>query len=98
MCIMYNNQPLECVQSFKYLGLEAPSNHRWNECVTHRLEAGKRAYYAFENTCNHGEINRWVLKKYLSDTLVTLVFLYGVEVCGSIPKSTLKESYKVSTC
>ena len=49
-CIIYNNEPLECVESFKYLGLEVPSNHRWNECATRRLEAGKRAYYAFENT------------------------------------------------
>ena len=34
----------------------------------------------------------WVLKKYLFDTLVTPVLLYGMEVWGgSIPKSTLKE-------
>ena len=25
-CIMYNIEPLECVESFKYLGLEVPSN------------------------------------------------------------------------
>ena len=55
------------------------------------LEVGKRAYYAFENTCNHGDIKCWVLKKYLFDTLVTPVLLYGVEVWGgSIPKSTWK--------
>ena len=90
-CIMYNNEPLECVESFKYLGLEVPSNHRWNECATRRLEAGKRAYYAFENTCNLGDIKCWVLKKYLFNTLVTPVLLYGVEVWGgSIPKSTWK--------
>ena len=28
-CIMYNNEPLECMESFKYLGLEFPSSHRW---------------------------------------------------------------------
>ena len=55
-CIMYNNEPLECVESFKYLGLEVPSNHRWNECATRRLKGGKRTYYAFENTCNRGGI------------------------------------------
>ena len=27
-CIMYNNEPLKCVESFKYLGLEVPSNHK----------------------------------------------------------------------
>ena len=57
-----------------------------------RLEAGKRAYYAFENMCNAGEIKCWALKKYLFDTLVTPVLLYGVEVWGgSIAKSTWQE-------
>ena len=39
---MYNNEPLERVGSFKYLGLEFPSNHRRNEYVTCHLDAGKR--------------------------------------------------------
>ena len=34
-CIVYNNEPLEIVDCFKYFGLEVPSNHRWNECATH---------------------------------------------------------------
>ena len=56
-CKMYNNEPLESVESFKYLALEVPSNHRWNEtCVNRRFEVGKRAYYAFGNICNGGEI------------------------------------------
>ena len=46
----------EIVESFKYLGLEVPSKHRWNEYVTNHLERGKRIYYAFENICNDGEI------------------------------------------
>ncbi|RYA37889.1 hypothetical protein DD603_24155, partial [Enterobacter cloacae complex sp. 2DZ2F2B] len=91
-CIVYNNETLEVVESFKYLGLEVPSNHKWKDCAMRRLEAGKRAYYAFENMCNAGEIKCWALKKYLFDTLVTPVLLYGVEVWGgSIGKSTWKE-------
>ena len=39
---------------------------------------GKRAYCAFENTCNHGEIKWWVLQKYLFITLMTPVLLYEV--------------------
>ena len=58
---------------------------------THHLEVGK-SFYAFGNTCNHGEIKCWVLKKCCFDTLVTLVFLDGVEAWDSIiPKSTRKE-------
>ncbi|MCO5587893.1 hypothetical protein L7F22_041845 [Adiantum nelumboides] len=91
-CIVYNNETLEVVESFKYLGLEVPSNHKWHECAMRRLEVGKRAYYAFENMCNAGNIKCWVLKKYLFDALVTPVLLYGIEVWGgSISKSTWKE-------
>ena len=32
-CIVYNNEPLEVVESFKYLGLEIPHNHKWNNCA-----------------------------------------------------------------
>ena len=45
-CIMYNKEPLEVVESFKYLGLEVPANHKWKDCAMQRLEAGKRTYYA----------------------------------------------------
>ena len=43
-CIMYNSESLECVESFKYLDLEVPSHHRCNECETHHVEEGNRAY------------------------------------------------------
>ena len=91
-CIVYSNEPLEVVDRFKYLGLEVPSNHKWHECAMRRLEARKMAYYAFENMCHQGDIKCWVLKKYLFDTLVTPVLLYGVEVWGgSISNSSWKE-------
>ena len=74
-CIVYNNEPLEVVESFKYLRLEIPHNHKWNKCAMQRLEAGKGAYYTFENKCNAEEIKCWALKKYLFNALVTLVLL-----------------------
>ena len=61
------------MESFKYLDLEILSNHIWDECATNHLEVGKGAYYAFENTCNHGEIKCLVLKKYLFGALVKLL-------------------------
>ncbi|MCO5560476.1 hypothetical protein L7F22_014091 [Adiantum nelumboides] len=91
-CIVYNKEPLEVVESFKYLGLEVLINHKWKDCAMRRLEVGKRAYYAFDNMCNKREIKCWAHKKYLSDTLVTPALLYRVEVWGgSISKSTWKE-------
>mgnify|MGYP000356056005 CR=1 FL=1 len=37
-CIIYSNEPLEIVESFKYLGLEVLSNHRRNVFVTSCLD------------------------------------------------------------
>ena len=54
--IIYNNELLEIVESFKYLGLEALLKYRWNECSTHHLDAGKRAYYTLESICNDNDI------------------------------------------
>ena len=76
--ITYQGTPIEVVDSFKYLGLEIPSDHRWYKCATKRRENGKWAYYAFENMCRQAEIQSWHLKKYLFDRLVTPVILYGV--------------------
>ncbi|MCO5562389.1 hypothetical protein L7F22_016016 [Adiantum nelumboides] len=83
-CIVYNKEPLEVVESFKYLGIGVLANHKWKDCAMQSLEAKKRAYYAFENMCNAGVIKCWALKKYLFDTLVILVVLYGVEVWGEL--------------
>ena len=79
------------MESFKYLGVEVPSNHRWNECATRRLEARKRAYYAFENTFNHGEIKCWILGKYLFDTSDSNASLWGGSMSYNIARFTLKE-------
>ena len=35
---MYYDEPLECVESLKYIGLEVPSNYTWNEYATCLLE------------------------------------------------------------
>ena len=94
--ITYQGTPIEAVDSFKYIGLEIPSDHRWYKCATKRRENGKRAYYAFENMCREAEIQSWHLKKYLFDTLVTPVILYGVEVWGgSLSKDKWNDIKKI---
>mgnify|MGYP000698120891 CR=1 FL=1 len=52
--IMYNNEPLECVENFKYLGLEVPSIHRWNECATHCRGGFRPQGERFADRCEHG--------------------------------------------
>ena len=94
--ITYQGKPIEAVNSFKYLGLEIPSDHKWYQCATKRRENGKRAYYAFENMCRQAGIQSWNLKKYLFDTLVTPVILYGVEVWGgSLSKDRWNDIKKI---
>ena len=39
--ITYQGKPIEAVDSFKYLGLEIPSDHKWYKCTTKRRENGK---------------------------------------------------------
>ncbi|MCO5568183.1 hypothetical protein L7F22_021879 [Adiantum nelumboides] len=43
-CIVYNQEPFEVVESFKYLGLEVSANNKCKDCAMWRLEARKRAY------------------------------------------------------
>ena len=38
--LMYKGQEIEVAESFKYLGINVPSNHRWGQCVNTRLDAG----------------------------------------------------------
>jgi hypothetical protein len=54
--ITYQGKPIKVVDSFKYLGIEIPSDHRWYKCATKRKENGKRSYYAFENMCRQVDI------------------------------------------
>ncbi|MCO5588829.1 hypothetical protein L7F22_042789 [Adiantum nelumboides] len=37
--IMYDEQTLQAVESFKYLGIYVPSNHAWGSCVHNRIDA-----------------------------------------------------------
>ena len=45
-------------------------------------ERGKRFYYAFESICYVRKIICWVVKKYILNTLVTMVLVYGMGIFG----------------
>lgn len=49
--IAYEGKPVEAVDSFKSLGLEIPSDHKWYRCATKRRENGKRRSSGNNRTC-----------------------------------------------
>ena len=63
------------------------------------LRGRKKNIYAFENTCNHGDIKRWLLKKCLFDTFVThwcffMGWKYGMVASLNLLGKSLKMSKK----
>ncbi|MCO5551454.1 hypothetical protein L7F22_004957 [Adiantum nelumboides] len=81
--LMYNGQSLEVVDSFKYLGINVPSNHAWGHCAQSGIEASKAKYYEFENMCKQSVTKRWEIKALVFETCVVQTLLYGVEVWGA---------------
>jgi hypothetical protein len=79
---VYDNNSLEEVPSYKYLGIDIHHKLNWNYSIEKRINGGWKAYYGLENKCKLADLWLWDKKKLLFDTLVTLVILYGCEVWG----------------
>jgi hypothetical protein len=87
----YDNNDLEEVNSYKYLGIDIHHKLNWNYSIEKRIIGGWKAYYGFENNCKSTYLWSWDNKKLLFETLVTLVILYGCEFCGC---SISRESWR----
>jgi hypothetical protein len=79
---VYDNNNLEEVTSYKYLGIDIHHKLNWNYNIEKRIIGGWKAYYGLENNCKSAELWSWDKKKLLFETLVTPVILYGCEVWG----------------
>ena len=79
---MYDNSKLEEVSSYKYLGIDIHHKLNWNYRIQKRIKGGWKAYFGLENNCKTENLVMWDTKKFLFETLVTLVILYGCEVWG----------------
>jgi hypothetical protein len=80
--LVYDNNNMEEVTSYKYLGTDIHHKLNWNYSIEKRIIGGWKAYYGLENNCKSTKLWSWDKKKLLFETLVTHVIIYGCEVWG----------------
>jgi hypothetical protein len=79
---MYDNNSLEEVPSYKYLGIYIHHKLNWNYSTEKRINGEWKAYYGLDNNCKLADLWLWDKKKALFETLVTHVILYVCELWG----------------
>jgi len=79
---VYENNILEKVSSYKYLGIYIHHKINWNDDIEKMINGGWESCYGFENNCKLVELWLWDKKILLLETLFTLVILYGCEFWG----------------
>jgi hypothetical protein len=79
---VYDNNNLEEVTSYKYLGIDIHHKINSNYCIEKRVIGGWKDYYGLENNCKSIDLWSWDKKKIFFETLVALVFLYVCEFWG----------------
>jgi hypothetical protein len=77
---VYDNNNLEEVTSYKYLGIDIHHKLKWNYNIEKRINGGWTAYYGLEDNCKLVDLWIWNKKKLFFETLVTHVILYTCEV------------------
>ena len=93
---MYDNNNLEEVYSYKYLGIDIHHKLNWNHSIEKRINGGWKAYFGLENNCKTENLVMWDKKKFLFETLVTPVILYGCEVSGcSISRESWRKTEQI---
>ena len=79
---VYDNNILEEVPLYKYLGIDIHRKLNWNYSIEKMINGGWKAYYGLENDCKLEDLWRWDKKKILFETLAIPIILYGCEVWG----------------
>jgi hypothetical protein len=79
---VYDNNNMEEVPSYTYLGTDI--NHKLNKNynIDLRINGGWKAYCGLENNYKTTKIWIWDKKKHLFQNLITHVILYGCQVWG----------------
>jgi uncharacterized membrane protein YvbJ len=76
---VYDNNNLEEVNSYKYLGIDIHHKLNWNYSIEKMIIGGWKSYYGIENNCKSTDLWSWDKKKLLFENLVAPVILYGCE-------------------
>jgi hypothetical protein len=76
---VYDNNNLEEVTSYKYLGIDIHHKINWNYSIEKRIIGGWKAYYGLENNCILVDIWSWDKKKLLLRLLLHLLFFMDVK-------------------
>jgi hypothetical protein len=79
---VYDNNNLEEVTSYKYLGIDIHHKLNWNYNIEKRIIRGCKAYYGLEKNCKTVDLWSRDKNELLFEVLVTPVILYGCEVWG----------------
>ena len=80
----YDNRNLEEVTSYNYLRIYIHHKLNWNYSIEKMINGGWEAYFGLENNYNSANLVMWDKNKFLFETLVIPVILYGCEVWGCI--------------
>ena len=70
------------MNSYNYLGIYTCHNLNSNCSVENTINGGWKAYFGLENNCKSSNLIMWHKKKFLFETLIIPVILYGCEVWG----------------
>ena len=93
---VYDNNNLEEVSYYKYLGIDIHHRLNYNYSIKKRMNGGWKAYFGLENNCKEANLVVWDKKKLLFETLVIPVILYGCEVWGcSISRESSRKIEKI---
>ena len=88
---IYENRNLEEVASYKYLEIDIHHKLNWNYIIEKMINGGWKAYFGLENNCKSVNMVMWDKNKFLFETLVIPIILYGYEVWGC---SISRESWR----
>jgi hypothetical protein len=74
---IYENNNLEELTSYKYIGINIHHKLNWNYNIKKKIIGGWKIYYGLENKYKSVDLWIWDKKKLLFETLITNVILYG---------------------